>query len=558
MADSRHAGDSDDDRRDSRTSTRYLPVLSSRHEWSNWSFKAKSFFAAKHIRLDATLPLQDNRLVRRTAEEQTQDEIDYRWLLHQYEEDFAWGVAEQAAGRDYELRVPLPIREPVEAPETAEHYEERVATFVGDSATIFQELVGSMKGEALTIIKGLDQHGEDGRQAYLELEKRLGEKGTSPMFLLLRELLSIKQGPTSITSHVAKFETMIQDCNGLNIAMSDEVFTVIFLQSLNGTFKTFVQVTLLNTSDVKIRCSQVMANAENHARTHGSDEANHSGAALDATEMCKFGAGCNKWRAGTCTMNHPAPKKKNGGGGGGGGGQGEREGSWTCGSCSAFNFPHRQTCFKRDCNQAKPNGSQGQKRKSSYGNKENAKIAKERKALAQKVTEMTKQMKAAKAAVESSGVDVDLGFTATERFGGHDVCDDVMDEADYVQEPPIKFKCDSGASSHFANFELPVTEEKKYSGIADIADGTSLRVTKRAKFQGVTTDGDPMDLDVKLSSHFDQNLFSIKKACEAGKRAVFDSAGSYLQDKASGDKIPMIPTGSGWDLLFQSKTGDNT
>ena len=350
--------------------------------------------------------------------------------------------------------------------------------------------------------------------------------------------------------HVTKFETIVQKCSGPEIAMNDEVFTVIFLQSLGATFSTFVTVTLLGTSEVKIQCSQVMASAVEHAKTQGGDEANHSGAALDSTGMCRNGAACRKWVAGTCNKNHPAPgnKAKNSGGE-------EKQGEWTC-SCGMYNFANRSTCFAKECNNSRPNG--GKRKRVTFGNnKEHAKVVNERSKLSKKVAKMAKQMKDAKAAVKEAGVDVDIGFTAAERSGGGDVIDmDLSDDSELAMgshENAIRFKCDSGATSHFANFELPVSDVRNYKGIVDIADGSQIRVTKRAKFEGVTDGGDEMDLTVKLADDFDQNLFSIKKACEAGQRAVFDSEGSYLQDKATGDKVPMESTTAGWDLWFRPK-----
>jgi len=166
--------------------------------------------------------------------------------------------------------------------------------------------------------------------------------------------------------------------------------------------------------------------------------------------------------------------------------------------------------------------------------------------MAKELSRLKNQLKTAKKAVDDSGVDIDIGFTAEERL------ETAFESTEIGKPDVIRFKCDSGASSHFSNFELPVVSSQNYSSTVDIADGSSLRVTKKAKFEGVTIAGDKLRMDVKQSKDFQSNLFSVKKATESDMRAVFDSEGSYLQHKSTGVKVPLTTTSTGWDLLFRS------
>ena len=158
-----------------------------------------------------------------------------------------WGVWEQAHGRDYELVNPEPVRTPTAAVETAAQFAGRVEKFKDGSKRIWSDIVGCVLGDALIVIKGLDEEAADGRNAFRRLEERMGEAGTSSMFLVLKELLTVKQGSQKIEDHVTKFETIVQKCSGLEIAMNDEVFTVIFPQSPGAAFPTLATVTLLST-----------------------------------------------------------------------------------------------------------------------------------------------------------------------------------------------------------------------------------------------------------------------------------------------------------------------
>ena len=541
MAESRPAdGDSDEDSRSSHRSSSRLQRLRNRLDWSDWKFKARAHFSRKKIRLAEEFPQQKN--IYRTRAEAAQDRVDFDALQVIHDQNLAAEALAHHAGVAYVMATIQPVLTPPSRPETANELEKRVVTYLEESAKIWTDIVRCTEGEALTIVKNMNEDDEDGRAAFSALEERFGEAGTSSMFLVLKELLSLKQGQHHITKHVVKFEKVRQKVRGLNLSLIDEMFTVIFLQSLNAKFETFVTYTLLNAKSSKISCSQIMANAEEHMRTHGGDEADNKSVALEAAtnNACKFGSACRMWASGRCTKFHPAPGQQ---AGKGKGQQGKPPRSdWWCETCQTKNFGHRMVCFNEDCKLQKPGRSQ--KRKGNWGGKGGG--TKEKASMAKELSRLKNQLKTAKKAVDDSGVDIDIGFTAEERL-------ETAFESTEIGEPDaIRFKCDSGASSHFSNFELPVVSSQNYSSTVDIADGSSLRVTKKAKFEGVTIAGDKLRMDVKQSKDFQSNLFSVKKATESDMRAVFDSEGSYLQHKSTGVKVPLTTTSTGWDLLFRS------
>ena len=548
MPESRHGDDDDDgESRSGYHSSSRLARLENRKDWSDWKFKTTAHFQGREILIDAPLPTRG--ATHRTTAERVQDQAEYDALLAIHAQNLAIAAESAAAGGNFACETIEPVLRPLSRQEPDDEFELRLNEHSEESAAIWTAIVRCAKGEALTIIKGLDSQEQDGRKAFQALENRFGEAGTSSMFLVLKELLSLKQ-TGSVPKHVVRFEQVRQKVEGLGITMLDEMFTVIFLQSLNKSFATFVTYTLLDSKSTKISCSQIMANAEEHARTRvGGDEANHKNTALAAAEVgkCQWGASCRNWVAGKCNKFHPAPGQDAGKGKGKGKGQRaktQKQKEWWCLTCNTKNFGFRTHFFNEECNLKKP-GGRGQKRKGDWGgkggsNQENASMADE-------VARLTKQLKTAQNAVEEAGVDIDIGYTAEERM------DTAFDAMSIGHQRMIKFKCDSGASSHFSNFDLPVVNSSDYSSTVDIADGSSIQVTKKAKFEGVTLAGDKLTMDVKQSEDFQSNLFSVKKATECDMRAVFDSKGSYLQHKSTGVKVPLTNTSTGWDVQFQAK-----
>jgi hypothetical protein len=85
-----------------------------------------------------------------------------------------------------------------------------------------------------------------------------------------------------------------------------------------------------------------------------------------------------------------------------------------------------------------------------------------------------------------------------------------------------RYKCDSGASSHFVQDAVTVHQVQPCDAKIRTANGAVLHVQKKAKLSDSTTEtGHTFDMEVQKHEHFTSNLFSIKQATKDGYSAVF-------------------------------------
>ena len=74
------------------------------------------------------------------------------------------------------------------------------------------------------------------------------------------------------------------------------------------------------------------------------------------------------------------------------------------------------------------------------------------------------------------------------------------------------------------------------------------------KFQGVTEEGSLRGLTAQVVE-VSQNLLSVHRCVKAGNRVVFDSDGSYVENKATGEVNWLTETGNLWTLKLWVKKG---
>ena len=107
---------------------------------------------------------------------------------------------------------------------------------------------------------------------------------------------------------------------------------------------------------------------------------------------------------------------------------------------------------------------------------------------------------------------------------------------------PIKMTPDSGACEHvgnprqFASFgEVKVTSAVKQGVKYGTASGHSIPNLGQIDLDVITDDGANTQLSLQMAD-VTKTLLSVKRMTKAGNRVVFDSDGSYVQNKSTGFK----------------------
>ena len=108
----------------------------------------------------------------------------------------------------------------------------------------------------------------------------------------------------------------------------------------------------------------------------------------------------------------------------------------------------------------------------------------------------------------------------------------------------VEFAVDSGATETVLGEDmLPEVELKEGAasrrGVEyEVANGEKIPNLGEKKFRGVTEEGKSRNITAQVCD-VNKALLSVKKVMSAGNRVVFDSAGSYIEDKSSGEKMWM-------------------
>jgi len=112
----------------------------------------------------------------------------------------------------------------------------------------------------------------------------------------------------------------------------------------------------------------------------------------------------------------------------------------------------------------------------------------------------------------------------------------------------VRFKIDTGASSHFVTNAVPVKDKSQSSMVVHVANGETINVASEGLLSASHKGGERMQLRVNQAKEFKHNLFSVKKAIEQGYVATFTPAGGFLKHEDSAHVIPLVSTRSGWEL----------
>ena len=106
----------------------------------------------------------------------------------------------------------------------------------------------------------------------------------------------------------------------------------------------------------------------------------------------------------------------------------------------------------------------------------------------------------------------------------------------------IEMAVDSGATETVVNDDMLKSVETKESwgsrkGVEyEVANGDTIPNLGEKKFNGVTETGITRNLTAQVCE-VNKALLSVKKIIAAGNKVVFDDAGSYIEDKKSGEKM---------------------
>ena len=119
---------------------------------------------------------------------------------------------------------------------------------------------------------------------------------------------------------------------------------------------------------------------------------------------------------------------------------------------------------------------------------------------------------------------------------------------------------DSGATEHVGNEEMlkniKLEEGEAYKkGVQyEVASGTLIPNLGEKKFVAVTDNGLMRKMKIQICD-VNKALMSVKRIARAGNRVVFDDEYSYIEDKATGEHIPLKEEGGMYMLkLWVRKT----
>ena len=108
----------------------------------------------------------------------------------------------------------------------------------------------------------------------------------------------------------------------------------------------------------------------------------------------------------------------------------------------------------------------------------------------------------------------------------------------------IELAVDSGATETVVNEDmLPDVETKEGAasrrGVEyEVANGEKIPNLGEKKFRGTTSEGKSRNITAQVCD-VNKALLSVKKVMAAGNRVVFDSEGSFIEDKVTKEKMWM-------------------
>ena len=88
----------------------------------------------------------------------------------------------------------------------------------------------------------------------------------------------------------------------------------------------------------------------------------------------------------------------------------------------------------------------------------------------------------------------------------------------------------------------------------EVANGETIPNLGEKTFLGETEEGFKKNIGAQVCD-VNKALLSVKKVVEAGNRVIFDEEGSYIEDKASGEKIWMTEKGGMFTIKLWIKKG---
>lgn len=538
---------------------RNLATFRSASEWATWKVKAQAYFVRKGLYgiITDTRPTEMKQVPTTTSEKNM-------WMMNERV------VRAQARASGVPGMPPAPPPGQMEdvgpAPETrvetAEEFAHRQVQYDDQSAHVWATLIEACEGEALTVV--MDAEPADGYDAYRKLEERFGSITVNTQFLALKAFIELKQ-TKPVAQYVSEWKQHLRTLNEMGIAPNESMTGVMFLMSLSAKFKQFKTIAM----HTQYKTEDLYQSAIEHERANmaGSDESKRS-TAMQVVEKCRFGSSCSQWRAGGCkNKSHPAPQMKGNTNKNANRGTKrkiskqhkpfqvfEREDGqegWYC-SCGFYNFGRRAEC--RECNTHLKKGGGG-----GGGGKRTVKQYRAR------VAQLRERAEAAQAKLDDMGIEMDLDLDFD------DSGDEDIDTADIAHEHQpeerdmamavqsahkrVKFTVDSGASTHFVTSRVPLTDKQRITSAVRAAGGKDYKITEKGKCSGTTSAGSTLAFEAKRCNAFKQNLFSVYKAAKEGTRTVFDWDESYLEDKSTGEKIPLTRTNNGWTLSMDTDEG---
>ena len=119
---------------------------------------------------------------------------------------------------------------------------------------------------------------------------------------------------------------------------------------------------------------------------------------------------------------------------------------------------------------------------------------------------------------------------------------------------------DSGASETVVNEEMIITADVQEGPASrrgveyEVANGVRIPNLGEKKFIGVTNEGIKRKLVAQVCD-VNKALLSVSRVTNSGSKVVFDSSGSYIEDKNTGEKIHLEERNGMFMIRLWTKKG---